>query len=187
MVGENDIDESLMYQGESRIATLSVTPEAFITSDAREAIISADLLIFGPGDLYTSVLANCVVTGFPEAVAESKAVIVYVCNLMSKRGQTVGMHAAEHIKEIEAHIGRAPDVALINTATFRDDLIGKYFAEGNHPILNNCTGDVCTITALPLVSEEEVVLASGDTVKRSLIRHDSHALARALMEILETR
>ena len=105
---------------------------------------------------------------------------------MSKRGQTVGMHAAEHIAEIAAHIGRAPDVALVNTAVFRDDLLRKYETEGNHPILNNCSGETCTIAALPLVSEEEVVLATGDIVKRSLIRHDSHALARALIEILET-
>lgn len=187
VVGENDIDETLTYQGDTRIVSLGVTPEAFITADAREAIVSADLLIFGPGDLYTSVLANCVVSGFAEAVAESTATIVYVCNLMSKRGQTVGMHAAEHIAEIAAHIGRAPDVALVNTAVFRDDLLRKYETEGNHPILNNCTGETCTIAALPLVSEEEVTLATGDIVKRSLIRHDSHALARALIEILETK
>jgi uncharacterized cofD-like protein len=184
VVGENDIEESVLYKDESRIVSLALTPAATLSEAAAAVIRSADLLVFGPGDLYTSVLANCVVEGFKEVVAESQAHIVYVCNLMSKRGQTVGMHAAEHIAEIERHIGRVPDTALINTATFRSDLLQKYSEEGDHPILNNCTGDTCTIAALPLVSEEEVRLTSGDMVKRSLIRHDSDVLAAELLKLL---
>jgi uncharacterized cofD-like protein len=167
--------------------SLWLTPAATITKEAARAIEEADLLVFGPGDLYTSVLANCVVGGFVEAVAKSRATIVYVCNLMSKRGQTAGMHAAEHIEEIARHIGRAPDIALINTATFPENLVVKYEAEGDHPILNNCSGDRCVIEARPLVSGEEVVLHSGDVLKRSLIRHDSAVLAEALMGILRNR
>lgn len=184
VVGEHDIEESVAYKDQSRIVSLSLTPEATLSAAAEAVIREADLLVFGPGDLYTSVLANCVVDGFQEAVASSRAHIVYVCNLMSKRGQTVGMHAAEHIAEIERHIGRAPDTALINTATFREDLLTKYGEEGDHPILNNCTGDTCTVTALPLVSEEEIHLSSGDTLRRSLIRHDSDILASELLKLL---
>ena len=124
------------------------------------------------------------VDGFAEAVAASGAQIAYVCNLMSKQGQTAGMHAAEHIAEIARHIGRAPDVALVNTAIFDTELVAKYEAEGDHPILNNCVGDVCTIAAMPLVSSEEIELQSGDMMKRSLIRHDSQVLAEALMKLL---
>lgn len=184
IVGENEIEESLQTRNESRIVSLSLSPQATITNDAREAIVGADLLVLGPGDLYTSILANCIVDGFKEAVMQSQAKIVYVCNLMSKRGQTIGMHAAEHVAEISKHIGRAPDVALINTSTFQPDLLDKYAKEGDHPILNNCVGDVCTIQALPLASEEEVVLSSGDTVKRSLIRHDSDFLAKTLVSLI---
>ncbi len=184
IVGENEIEESLQTRNESRIVSLSLLPKATITSEARQAIIDADLLVFGPGDLYTSILANCIVGGFIEAVQQSRAKIVYVCNLMSKRGQTVGMHAAEHVAEISKHIGRAPDVALVNTVTFQTDLLDKYAKEGDHPILNNCVGDVCTIQALPLASQEEVVLSTGDIVKRSLIRHDSDFLAETLVSLI---
>lgn len=184
IVGENEIEESLDSRSDSRIVSLSLLPQATITDEAREAIISADLLVFGPGDLYTSILANCIVAGFSEAVGQSSAKIVYVCNLMSKRGQTIGMHAAEHVAEICNHIGRAPDVALINTSTFQEELLEKYAKEGDHPILNNCVGDVCLIQALPLASQEEVVLNSGDVVKRSLIRHDSDFLAETLVSLL---
>ena len=184
VIGEHSIDEDLEAKSASRIVSLNLTPAAKIYKEAAEAISSADLLVLGPGDLYTSVLANCVVGGFTEAVANSQAKIVYVCNLMSKRGQTLGMHAAEHVAEIARHIGRAPDVALVNNALFDSELVSKYAAEGDHPILNNCNGDVCTIAALPLVSSEEVRLQSGDTLKRSLIRHDSQVLAEALMKLL---
>lgn len=184
IVGENEIEESLQTRNDSRIVSLSLTPQATITNEAKQAIIEADLLVFGPGDLYTSILANCIVDGFTEAVQQSRAKIVYVCNLMSKRGQTIGMHAAEHVAEISKHIGRAPDVALINTTTFQSDLLAKYAEEGDHPILNNCVGDVCTIQALPLASQEEVVLSSGDVVKRSLIRHDSDFLAKTLVSLI---
>ncbi len=184
VVGENEIEESLEIRADSRIVGLSLSPESFITSAAAEAIREADLLVFGPGDLYTSILANCVVSGFREAVNESQAMIVYVCNLMSKRGQTIGMHAAEHVDEIIKHIGRIPDAVLINNSTFNEELLEKYRTEGDHPILNNCVDGVCTIKALPLVSEEEITLASGDMVKRSLIRHDSDILARELTDLL---
>lgn len=184
VIGEHAIDEALSTKHTSRIIALGLTPVARLHDEAAAAIAEADLLILGPGDLYTSILANCVVDGFVEAVADTKARVVYVCNLMSKRGQTLGMHAAEHIAEITRHIGRAPDVALVNTALFQPDLVAKYEAEGDHPILNNCVDGVCTIEALPLVAEEEVQLQSGDTMKRSLIRHDSDVLAQALIKLL---
>ncbi len=184
VVGENEIEEALLHKDNSRIMSLWLTPEAKITEEAKRAILEADLIVLGPGDLYTSILANCVVLGFKEAISESTACIVYVCNLMSKRGQTVGMHAHEHVLEIQKHIGRAPDFALINTATFAEDLVAKYQAEGDHPILNNCVGEVCAIEARPFASKEEVVLGTSDVIKRSLIRHDSDLLADALISIL---
>lgn len=184
IVGENEIEESLEAGIDARIVALGLDPEPFINEEAAMAIKQADLLVLGPGDLYTSILANCVVNGFKEALKESKAAVVYVCNLMSKRGQTVGMHASEHVDEIIKHIGRTPDFVLVNTSTFNEDLLKKYKDEGDHPILNNCVDGICAIKAMPLVSEEEIVLSSGDIVKRSLIRHDSDILARELIGIL---
>jgi uncharacterized cofD-like protein len=184
IVGENEIEESLEAGIDARIVALGLDPEPFINEEAAMAIKQADLLVLGPGDLYTSILANCVVNGFKEALKESKAKVVYVCNLMSKRGQTIGMHASEHVDEIIKHIGRIPDFVLVNTSVFNEDLLKKYKDEGDHPILNNCVDGICTIKAMSLVSEEEIVLSSGDIVKRSLIRHDSNILARELTDIL---
>lgn len=185
IVGENDIEEFITYSKNTHITSLWLTPKARITPEAAAAIREAHLIVLGPGDLYTSILANCVVDGFVQAMRASEAHIVYVCNLMSKRCQTSGMHAAEHVAEITKYIGCSPHTVLINTAEFPQDLILKYQAEGDHPILNNCIGDSCIVAALPLVSEEEVILTAGDVIKRSLIRHDSNILAEALLSIIE--
>lgn len=186
VVGEDQIDEALLSNANSRIVSLALTPAAVLNPEAAEAIKQADLLVFGPGDLYTSILPNVVVPGFKEAVAGSQAKIVYVCNLMSKRGQTVGMHAAEHLAELANYLGRVPDYALINSSPLPPHLIEKYAEEGDHPIINNCVDGVCTIEARPLVALGEVPTVSGDVVSRSFIRHDSEELARALIEILES-
>lgn len=185
VIGEDEIEKGMAEHHSSRIVSLWLTPEATITEEAAKALKEADMIVFGPGDLYTSILANCIVNGFVEAIGESKAHIVYVCNLMSKSGQTVGMQAAEHLAEITSHIGRSPDTALINNTEFDDELLAKYAAEGDHPIVNNCLGDICNIDARALVSSEEISSDSADTVKRSLIRHDSDILASALVEIME--
>lgn len=183
--GEDDIDEASIRHAEQRIIGLSLSPKVMLTKASATAIKEADLLVFGPGDLYTSVIANCVVNGFKGAVNDSQAKIVYVCNLMSKKGQTVGMNAAEHIAEIARYIGRKPDVALVNNTVFPKDLLEKYEAEGDHPILNNCTDDMgLTILARPLVSKEEIVPVKGDALRRSFIRHDHNLLADILYELL---
>jgi uncharacterized cofD-like protein len=187
VLGENNIEEAYPLHDNARIVGLGITPRATITQEAAEAILGADLVVLGPGDLYTSVLANVVVDGFVEVINQSQAQIVYVCNLMSKRGQTIGMNAAEHIAEVSKYIKRPPHVAIINTAEFPENLLQKYQAEGDHSIINNCLGDTCRVEAKPLISSEEVVLSSGDTVRRSLIRHDSDLLATLLINILETK
>jgi len=184
VTGESNIEEGEEALSRSRIQLLSLSPESFITEKAARAIEEADLVVLGPGDLYTSVLSNCVVNGFSEALASSQGKVVYVSNLMTRRGQTIGMHALEHIQEIEKYIGRAPDIALVNSSVFSLELLSRYEEEGAHPVLNNCIDGVCTIQSLPLVSEEEVVLVSGDILKRSLIRHDSDKLAAELMKIM---
>lgn len=186
VVGEHDIDElSNTDMAENRIVSLSLTPETSINPAAREVLQAADLIVLGPGDLYTSVLANCVVGGFSEALRSSEATIVYVCNLMSKRGQTVGMNAAEHLAEIIKYCQMAPHAMVVNSQTFPDELLEKYAAEGNHPILNNYLAEDPRVYELPLVAEEEVRLDSGDVLMRSLIRHDSDRLAEVLLGFIK--
>lgn len=184
IIGQNNIDNVDSNFSESRIVNLSLTPKANLTSLAEEALLGADLIILGPGDLYTSVLANCVVDGFKEVINQSKAKIVYVCNLMSKKGQTVGMTANDHFKEVARYIGKTPDSIIVNDTLFPEELLNKYKEEGESPVLNNCTGDTCTVYVDALVAKEIIQLVSGDVLKRSLIRHDSDKLASILIKLV---
>jgi len=185
VVGEHDIDEwKDGARKDVRIVELSLTPSARLNEAAKEDLLAADLIIFGPGDLYTSVLANAVVDGFRAAVAESEATIVYVCNLMSKAGQTIGMNAAEHLSEVGIYIGKTPNAMLINSEPLPQELLLKYAEEGDHPVNNNCGSLPTKIVSLPLIATEEVKTDSGDVLKRSLIRHDSNKLAEALIKFL---
>ena len=184
VTGEHDIDEP----GEERLATritgLSVTPAASISPRAEDAILNADLIVLGPGDLYTSVLANCVVDGVADAIRHSGATVVYVCNLMTKAGQTLGMGAQEHVDEVAAYLERTPDAVIVNDGEFPPDLLARYAADNEYPVSVNCHGGATEVYVGDLLAKEEVRTKSGDVLKRSLIRHDSRKLARAIMELL---
>lgn len=187
VVGEHDIDEPIAALHDKRIVGLSVEPRATLSASADAALRRADMVVLGPGDLYTSILANCVVDGFVEALRASDATVVYVSNLMSKVGQTTGMHAQEHLDEITRYLGRSPDHVLVNTTPFAEDLVERYRQEGTHPIVANCVAGTCTIHATDLVSSEIIRTHSGDVLKRSLIRHSPEALAQILLRLLRER
>jgi uncharacterized cofD-like protein len=81
-----------------------------------ETIASADVLVFGPGSLYTSVLPNLLVAGVADAVEQSRAVKIFVCNLMTQPGETDGFSAADHLRILETCLGRgAVDFCIVNT------------------------------------------------------------------------
>lgn len=184
ITGEHDIDEPLADRIHTRIRKLSITPAAPINPRAEDALLNADLIVLGPGDLYTSVLANCVVDGVADAIRHSDAELVYVSNLMTKTGQTLGMSAQQHVDEITAYVGRKPDAVLINNGIFPDELLAKYAADGEFPVALDCRGGECTVIASDFLATEAVQTKSGDVLKRSLIRHDSRKLARAIMDLL---
>lgn len=183
LVGEHHIDEPPKERSKHRIIDLVITPTVSINPKAEEAILNADVLVVGPGDLYTSVLANCVVPGVSDAIRHSNAKLVYVCNLMTKLGQTNGMGVGEHVNEIRRFIKRAPDYTLVNNSEFPEDLLRRYAEDEEYPVAQNCIDSCGTLIVDDLVAKEEVKTASGDTLKRSLIRHDSRQLARRIMDV----
>jgi uncharacterized cofD-like protein len=185
VVGEHAIDVPEVTRAHRRIVSLSVTPAATITPAAATALKEADLIVFGPGDLYTSILAACVTDGFMEAVAASTATCVYVANLMSRLGQTTGMHVTDYVTELQRYLGRAPHHVLCNSTPFDTELLVRYEAEGNHQVAveTNNTNET-TFHYLDLLASEAIVRVSGDTVPRSLIRHDSEKLAAAVVALV---
>jgi uncharacterized cofD-like protein len=100
------VGESQVPQGGDRIDRVFLEPaDPPINPEAEEAILQAELVIVGPGSLYTSILPNLLVDGMVQVLRSTPAVKVYVCNVASQPGETTGYSVSEHLDAIEAHVG----------------------------------------------------------------------------------
>ena len=183
---EHLIDEPLQ-QKENRISRLFLEPSARAYEGAVQAIQDADVIIAGPGDLYTTTLANIVVPGIATAIQESKALFVFVNNLMTKKGQTHGMGALDIVEEITRYTKRSPDVVLLHEGSFPTDILIEYEKQYEYPIIDDLgSSPPYRVVREDLVNTERVMKDQGDHLKRSLIRHDTEKLAKSLYKILST-
>jgi len=180
VVGEDAIDTCAQRSAEMRIEQLSVRPRARANPEAIRTIENADLIVLGPGDLYTSLLANCVVDGVPEAIQRSRGRLLYIANLMTKAGQTTGMGTKEHVDEVARYTGRTPDAMLVNSRPLPEELLARYEAESEYPVHETHSPDSIPVIAGDFLAREEVTTQAGDTLRRSLIRHDPAKIAAAV-------
>jgi uncharacterized cofD-like protein len=186
VLGEHYIDEPKDELGKQKIVELEVIPKAKVNPKAIQAIKQADLIILGPGDLYTSTVCNLVVEGVAEAIARSRAKKVYVLNLMTKLGQTYNFAASDHIEVLEKYLGKGViDICLVNKESkYPKDILERYEEEGAYKVKDDL-GNPSYIKVLrkKLDSEKIFEKAKSDKLKRSLIRHDPIRLARAIMTL----
>ncbi len=181
IVSEHKIDERT--PGRSPITSLETKESISISKDAAEAVVEADMLVLGPGDLYASTLANFAVSGLTGTVASAKARLVYIVNLFTKAGQTDGYSASRHVEEITRYAGRRPDAIIMHVGTFPKDVLELYEKEQELPIIDDLPNDSSIIRG----SFADVIVAkkvAGDVLPRSLIRHDSKKIASALTALL---
>jgi len=187
ILGEHYIDEPSEENGGHRIVELETVPEAKPNSRALSAIRDADLIVLGPGDLYTSTICNFVVGGVAKVLRNSKAKKVYVMNLMSKWGQTNGFSASDHILELEKYLGKgAIDVCLMNkNGKIPPSILKRYKEEKAYLVkddLENQQG--VKIVRRSLVSEKIYEKPKSDKLKRSLVRHDPTKLAKVIISLV---
>lgn len=178
LVGEHTIDERV--RGRARISLLSLSEKIWISAEARRAIAEANLIVLGPGDLYTSTIATLLPEGVTAALRETKAKLVYVMNLFTKAGQTEGYTATEHVEEIERYTKCRLDTILVNTTPFPEEALRSYEEEGEFPVKDDLGVDPRVIRSR-LAKVDIVPPVPEDPVPRSLVRHDSTALANAIL------
>jgi uncharacterized cofD-like protein len=154
---------------------LPASPPAFPA--AVEALRAADLILLGPGSLYTSILPNLMIPAIRRALDRRRGRVALLLNLMTQPGETNGMSAIEHLEAIERHAGKGlVDCVLINSRPLPADPLELYEATGAAPV----PADPAAFRARGLEVVEADLLAAGD-----LIRHDPDKLARAVMSLLE--
>jgi len=187
VLGEHFIDEPREELLGKKIVEVSVFPSALANPDALSAIKAADLVVLGPGDLYTSVISNLVVDGVGKAVGKSRAKKVYVMNLMTRVGQTDNFKASDHVVEIEKYLsGGKLDYCLINNdLKFPKEALEWYKKVNTYPVVDDLKESSQTkIIRTSLFDKTIYQKAKGDRLVRSLIRHDSAKLASAIMKLL---
>ncbi len=142
--------------------------------EALEAIAQADLILVGPGSLYTSIIPNLLVAGVAEAVGQSRATRVYIANLMTQPGETQGYSVADHVRAIYRHTGRRLfDWAVINHQPVSEAVARRYRAEGAEPV----ELDVQELQRMGLRCVFDNLLE-----EHGLVRHNSERLTRLLLE-----
>ncbi len=183
VTGEHLIDEP-EENTDARIEKLYSTPQAEANRAAVDAITNADYIVAGPGDLYTSTLANIIVEGIPEAIRQAKGKLIFINNLMTKKGQTHWMKASDLVNEIKKYAGRMPDFVFMNTGIIPEDVLKMYSEKGEFRIEDDLSEDQgYKIIRTDIVSNDEQDKDKGDTLVRSLIRHDADELGDELYKI----
>jgi uncharacterized cofD-like protein len=150
-------------------------PDVSACAEAIHAIGHADIIIIGPGDLYTSILPNLLVHGIVEAIRESKATRVYVCNLMTKHGETDGFQASDYVRELLRYLHGPLDRVILHDGTLPPALLDIYAAQGQYPVVPDA---------------ESIQKVVADVVVDNLlsihpdhhIRHDADRLIRSIFE-----
>jgi uncharacterized cofD-like protein len=179
-----ELEDGSRARGETAIARaaagvrrLALEPDdAPLPDAAREALMAANLVVIGPGSLYTSLLPPLLVRGVSQALACSRARVVLVMNVMTERGETDGLTASDHLRVLLQHVPELPihDV-LLNAVPIPDGVLARYAAAGAEPVA--C--DSQAIEALGCRPVRRGLLADSPKV-----RHDSRALAAALVELV---
>ncbi len=170
--------ETNIARARGRVEELRLTRPVAAPREAIEAVLSADLVVLGPGSLYSSVLASLVARGMREALRATGATRVLIVNLLTQPGETDGYSAADHVRAVQRHLGDVVDVALVHRPPLPASLAAAHAAEGAAPVEVD-RGEVEALGAVPVGLD---LLAPGEVA-----RHDPHKLARALLAIARVR
>lgn len=189
LLGEHMIDESNEKVGKKRIKTLRTIPKTQIDKDAKSAIISADMIVLGPGDLYTNTIANLVVEGVNKSIAKSNAKVVFVINLMTKYGEAYGYSAKDYLDDLGKYLDlKHVDYVLVNSdVSFSKKLLTAYRREHAKPVEDDLEQEYKGIEVVrkKTLSHSKPSEQKGDEMSRSMIRHDSKKLAKTLISLVK--
>ncbi len=182
------MDDGSRVEGETRITASHrrivklemAPPDAPPLQQTLDAIAQADLITLGPGSLFTSLATNLLVRGIPEAIAKSRAVKVYVCNLMTQANESLGLTASDHIQALYKHAGvKLFDYALLNRAPLSPELKARYALEGASQI----------VVDMEAVEALGVTPVLGDYLEEAagVARHASDRVVQDLLRLARER
>lgn len=171
--GENNIPKAHLP-----ISMISLKPrEATATPEAIKAIEEAEIIVLGPGSLYTSIIPNLLIKEISDKIAASSAIKAYVCNVMTQAGETDNFNASEHIKTLITHSHpRIIDYCLVNTGEVPVEILKRYELQNARAVIS----DRKNIEEMGYRVIEEDIVKNDD-----LVRHDPVKLARVIFGLSE--
>jgi len=161
----------------SRIRRVNLAPQdAKALPECLRAIEKADMILLGPGSLYTSIIPNLLVKGIADAIMQSDALKLFVCNVMTQPGETDGYSVSEHIREVFSHAGgKLFDYCLVNSEPAPQVVLERYRKRGAEP-LSVDDEIVCELGV-------EMIRAPVAAGHNNLARHDPDKLARKILQV----
>jgi len=175
--GSETVGESRIVQSKSPIKRVRLQPvNCRPTDEAIDAIKKADAVVLGPGSLFTSIMPNLLIGRVYQEIASSRAVKIYVCNVMTQKGETDDYKASDHLKAIAEHTTPGlVDYCIVNTAKIPDEMVEKYSTEESSPVVpdsENLKKLKCKVVEAHLVNT------------RGYVRHDSEKLAKIIIDLI---
>lgn len=176
--GDVATGESNIPNGSKKIKRVYYQQNCPALSDAVNAIHEADLVVFAPGSLYTSIIPNLLFSEVKQAIQNTKAKFVYCCNIMSQPGETTGFTVSEHIKAIEDHVGfKFIDSVLANDGSVDPEVIQKYMADNAAQI--EIDHDRLASMGINVIQSRMI-----DYNEAREVRHDSKKVAAMIFSLL---
>ena len=177
-----DFEDGREVRGESAITAANGKivrvrldpPDPAALPDAVRAVEEADILVLGPGSLFTSIVPNVCLSGLRDALRRTRALRVFVVNVMTQPGETDGFTAADHLAALQRHVGvPGVDLVVVNQGPIGPERLHAYREQGATPVA----------PAIAACHDLGVQVLAADLVTRQgLVRHDPDRLARALLE-----
>jgi len=175
--GEDNIDIP-KHDGRIKIKEVLLRPQARANPAALQAIQQADAIVIGPGDLYTSIIPNFLVKGVKETLKKSPAQKIYVCNIMTKYGETNGFSADKFLNTLETYLGKnVIDYFIVNVSSPQSKHLSRYKKEKAEAVKYN--------RKLLKNKKKLKVIFARLLRKGSFLRHDSKKLARVIYRLVD--
>ncbi|MDR1953488.1 MAG: YvcK family protein [Clostridiales Family XIII bacterium] len=179
VVGESNIPRVVLRE-RTAIANVFLEPgDVPISVSARKAIRDADIILIGPGSLYTSIIPNLLVRGMLDAIGASKNRKVYVANVMTQPGETGSLSLADHVRTLCRYLSPVrPDYIIANSRPLRDGELSKYMEDGARQL-------IASEADRRAIGEMGIHLIEGDfiDIRKGYIRHNAAAVAEAITRL----
>lgn len=170
--------ESKIPLSDKKIKEVFLTPKGIKPlPETLKAIAESDLIVLGPGSLFTSILPNLLVPEITDEIKRAKAKKVYICNVMTQKGETENYRASDHVQALTAHVGNTlVDTVIVNDAPIPEEITSLYALEGAKPV-------DCDLDRLKTLGYD---IISGTFIQydNKLIRHDTKKVSNVLLSLI---